>query len=187
MIINLLTIRKYVENLEVRLGEWDVSSDVELLQHESYSVSEIETNPNYDNNTLINDIAILTLTETVQNEPHISPVCLPSPREQFQASSCVVTGWGNREPLMKETFVDCLDDEECQNRLRATKLGSGYKLNSNFMCATAKGGQSCLIDGGSPLVCQRKDGSYALVGLVSWAVDCDDATVPEAYVRVSFR
>lgn len=86
--------------------------------------------------------------------------------------------------MLKKSLVDCIGDEECEAKLRTTKLGPYYNLNNNFLCAQTQRGQACLIDGGGPLVCKRRDNSYALVGLVSWAVECDNPNVPEAYVRV---
>ncbi|KAI1292141.1 Serine proteinase stubble [Halotydeus destructor] len=176
--------RGYVNEVEVRLGEWDVSSDVEIYPHESYNVNKIDVHPRYENATLAHDLAIVTLNENVKNEAHISPICLPPAKQQFAYGSCVVTGWGNRDPVLKEMPVDCLDSDDCEQRLRNTKLGSQFKLHHSFLCAANKNGATCQIDGGGPLVCKRQDGSYALVGLVSWSTDCTSPFVPEAYCRV---
>lgn len=168
----------------MRLGEWDVASDVELLPEQTYSVLGVNVHPKYENETLTNDLAIVTLAKAVKNEAHISPICLPPAKQTFAFGSCVVTGWGNKEPILKEAFVECIDDEDCEARLRTTKLGPYYKLNHGFLCATNRNQQTCSVDGGGPLVCKREDGTYALVGLVSWAVDCESEGIPEAYVRV---
>lgn len=106
---------------------------------------------------------------------------MPSDRERFEARSCVVTGWGNRQPVLKEFYVECLGDDECIRRLRDTKLGSYYHLHHSFFCAQSRDQSSCLIDGGGPLVCRRKDDSYAIIGLLSWSVD---EYSPDVYVRV---
>lgn len=135
----------------------------------------------YDNVTLTNDIAVISLVDSVQNKVHISPICLPNDRERFEARSCVVTGWGNRQPVLKEFYVECLADEDCINRLRSTKLGPYYHLHHSFFCAQSRDSSSCLIDGGGPLVCKRRDDSYAVIGLLSWSID---EYSPDVYVRV---
>lgn len=131
--------------------------------------------------TLNNDIAVLTLESEVRNAMHISPVCLPTEQENFGSQRCVVIGWGNRQAVLKELPVECLGDEACIERLRATKLGSSYQMHPSFFCAQSTDQSSCLIDGGGPLACRRRDGSYAVVGLLSWSVD--DYS-PDVYVRV---
>lgn len=70
-----------------------MSSDVEAYAHDSYGVSGIDVHPKYNNNTLVNDLAIVTLSAPVQIEPHVSPVCLPPADEKFAYGTCVVTGW----------------------------------------------------------------------------------------------
>lgn len=172
--------RESFENIEVRLGEWDVSNQVEVYPQEDYSISELRIHEKYQNDTLINDIALITLSESVPNNVHISPICLPSESETFNHGSCVVTGWGNRDPIPKESYVECLNDEDCQDRLRRTKLGPYYNLDEGFLCGSSRLG-NCLVDGGGPLVCKRKDETYALIGLISWSVDVNS---PEVYVRV---
>lgn len=172
--------RDSFENIEVRLGEWDVSSQVEVYPQEDYTISGLRIHEKYQNDTLINDIALITLSESVSNNVHISPICLPTESETFNPGSCVVTGWGNRDPIPKESYVECLNDDDCQERLRRTKLGPYYNLDEGFLCGSSRLG-NCLVDGGGPLVCKRKDESYALIGLISWSVDVNS---PEAYIRV---
>ena len=164
----------------MRLGEWDVSKQVEVYPQEDYTISGLRIHEKYQNDTLINDIAVITLSEPVPNNVHISPICLPSESETFNHGSCVVTGWGNRDPIPKESYVECLNDAECQDRLRRTKLGPYYNLDEGFLCGSSRLG-NCLVDGGGPLVCKRKDETYALIGLISWSVDVNS---PEVYVRV---
>jgi secreted trypsin-like serine protease len=171
----------YPEQIDVRLGEYDLEQEVEPDAFEDHQVSSIRIHPKYDNDTLTNDLAILTLVDYVKNAVHISPVCLPSESEAFESKSCVTTGWGNRQSVLKEFFVDCLGDEECSQRLHRSKLGPYYHLHPSFFCAQSRDQSSCLIDGGGPLVCRRRDSSYALIGLLSWSVDDNS---PDMYVRV---
>jgi len=173
---------RYPEQLDIRLGEYDLDKDNEPVAYEDFQVSSVRIHPKYDNVSLINDIAIVTLNKRVRNDIHISPVCIPKERESFESRSCVTTGWGNRQPVLKEFPVECIDDGDCSDRLRSSKLGPYYQLHQSFFCAQSRdSASSCTIDGGGPLVCRRKDGSFALIGLLSWSVD--DYS-PDVYVRV---
>lgn len=40
------------------------------------------------------------------------------------------------------------------------------------------------VDGGSPLVCVRPDGSHVLMGLSSWSVGCSNQQQPGVYADV---
>lgn len=40
-------------------------------------------------------------------------------------------------------------------------------------------------DGGGPLVCEAQDGSFPLIGLVSWGIGCVQDDVPRVYTKVS--
>lgn len=169
--------------IQVRLGEHNLtdSSQEEVYRHQDREVQSVRVHPQYDNVTLNNDIAVIRLSSEVGNTVHVSPVCVPRQQENFRSQRCAVIGWGNRQAVLKELPVECLGDEACLERLRATKLGPNYRLDPSFFCAQSTDQSSCLIDGGGPLACRRSDGSYAVVGLLSWSVD--DYT-PDVYTRV---
>lgn len=80
--------------LIVRLGEWDTQQESELISHEDYEVIKVFVHPEFMNQSLWNDIAILRLGTTVELKPNVNPVCLPSPTDQFEGQTCVTTGWG---------------------------------------------------------------------------------------------
>ncbi|XP_023228456.1 uncharacterized protein LOC111628841 [Centruroides sculpturatus] len=178
--------------LKVRLGEWDTQNTDEFLAHDDYNVEKIITHPEFRNNSLWNDIAVLTLDRDVIFVPHIDTICLPNYKDIYEGQTCVVTGWGKDaykggtySNILKEVNIPVLDNPKCQELLRETRLGIFYKLHEGFICAGGeKGLDSCKGDGGGPLVCYRPDGTYALAGLVSWGIDCGLAGVPGVYVRV---
>uniref|UniRef100_A0A224X8C3 Putative trypsin-like proteinase n=1 Tax=Megacormus gertschi TaxID=1843536 RepID=A0A224X8C3_9SCOR len=178
--------------LKIRLGEYDTQKTDEFLAHDDYNVEKIFCHPQFRNNSLWNDMALLRLDRDVIFAPHIDSICLPTYEEVFEGQSCVVTGWGKDaykggtySNIMKEVIIPVIDNTKCQDLLRKTRLGRYYKLHDSFICAGGEEGlDSCKGDGGGPLVCYRKDGSYALVGLVSWGIDCGQPGVPGVYVRI---
>ena len=83
---------------------------------------------------------------------------------------------------LQELKVMLIADEVC-------KLPDWYgnKFNeSTMLCAGyAEGGKElCDGDSGGPLQCRRADGTWKLVGIVSWAVGCGEAKKPGVYTRV---
>lgn len=123
--------------LEVHLGDWDLSSEVELYEHQSFQIADIIIHEEFRNDTLYNDLAILKLEYSVNFDRHVAPVCLPKPEELFKSNSCFTTGWSRSHytPIMRENRVYCVERDECQERLRETRLGPRYKLHPSFICA----------------------------------------------------
>ncbi|XP_055629559.1 uncharacterized protein LOC129770626 isoform X3 [Toxorhynchites rutilus septentrionalis] len=182
-------------DLRVRLGEWDVNHDVEFYPYIERDVVAVQVHPEYYAGTLENDIAILKMDIPVDfsNTPHISPACLPEKHTDFSGQRCWTTGWGKDafgdygkyQNILKEVDVPIINDYQCQNQLRQTRLGYSYKLNPGFICAGGEEGKdACKGDGGGPLVCDR-NGSWQVVGIVSWGIGCGKANVPGVYVKVS--
>ena len=76
------------------LGDIAMSS-VSSTHHES-TVTVI-SHPNYDDNSIDNDICLLKLDTPVTYSNNIQPVCLGVTNQelqQYQAGSCYVVGWG---------------------------------------------------------------------------------------------
>lgn len=83
--------------LKVRLGEYDVTSTVETLRHEDRPVDKIVLHPHFNNDSLINDIALLKLQYPAKQSPHIDVVCVPKEGTELPyQSKCVITGWGRK-------------------------------------------------------------------------------------------
>ncbi|XP_065093744.1 uncharacterized protein LOC135714336 isoform X3 [Ochlerotatus camptorhynchus] len=182
-------------DLRVRLGEWDVNHDVEFYPYIERDVISVQVHPEYYAGTLDNDLAILKMDRPadLSNAPHISPACLPDKFTDFSGQRCWTTGWGKDafgdygkyQNILKEVDVPIINHQQCQNQLRQTRLGYSYNLNPGFVCAGGEEGKdACKGDGGGPLVCER-NGSWQVVGIVSWGIGCGKANVPGVYVKVA--
>lgn len=136
--------------MKVRLGEWDASSSSEPIQAQEFIVSRIFIHPQFAAASLRNDIAILRLVSAVPIgiTPTIGTVCLPA--NQISGQRCWVAGWGRNDfsangayqAIMKEVDMPLVDQNSCQNQLRATRLTSSFSLDTtSFMCAGGEVGK----------------------------------------------
>lgn len=133
-------------NLKVRFGDWDLSKATEPVSHMEVKVKSITSHPNYDPVNLKNDISIITLASPVTTltapRPQINTICLPPPTENFIGSRCWVAGWGKDQfngayqQIIKKVDLPIIPPDDCQNRLRQTRLGSSFVLDTkSFTCA----------------------------------------------------
>lgn len=176
--------------LKVRLGEYDVSTTAEPLPHQEFNVSDIKIHPNFNNATLVNDIALLKLERPAKRQQNIDVVCVAKPEEldESRLSSCYVTGWGRRTEksdhsvVLKEIAVPLWQHSVCNTALQS-QFGPKYNLPETAICAGAEGRDACDGDGGGPLVCEQ-DGQWYQVGIVSFGIGCGRQGVPGVYTRV---
>ncbi|KAK1797991.1 hypothetical protein P4O66_000747 [Electrophorus voltai] len=154
----------------------------------SRSVTSVTINPNYDANTLNNDLAVLQLSSTVTFTPYITPICLAaSGCTFFNGTLSWVTGWGNiasgvslpSPGYLQEVQVPIIGNRQC-----FCLYGGG--ITGNMICAGALTGgkDSCQGDSGGPII--FKQGSiWIQAGIVSFGTGCAQANYPGVYTRVS--
>lgn len=183
--------------LRIRLGEYDVNRDTEFFPYFESDVNGVFVNPDFYSGNLINDLAIIRISDSVDflRHPHISPVCLPTRGQDFSGQRCWVSGWGKDgfgdsgqyQSVVKEVDLTVISPLQCQQLLRRTRLGPSYQLHPGMMCAGGEQGKdACKGDGGGPLACAGSDGRYVLGGIVSWGIGCGTPGVPGVYVNVAY-
>lgn len=192
-------VNETVDTLVARAGDWDLNSLNEPYPHQGSRIKEIIMHSEFDPNSLYNDIALLLLDEPIRLAPHIQPLCLPPPESpeltnQLLSVTCYATGWGTKEAgsdklehVLKRINLPLVEREECQAKLRNTRLEARFRLRPSFICAGGDPGKdTCKGDGGSPLFCQMPGemDRYQLVGIVSWGVECAVEDIPAVYVNV---
>ncbi|XP_037804563.1 ovochymase-2-like [Penaeus monodon] len=171
-------------NDAVLLGDHDysISSDANAY---SIRISQIVIHPQYNRNTLANDIALLKLSSRITwpSDNTVAPVCLPSAGESYADVSAIVTGWGAQSerggylPQLYEVTVSTLTNGECNARY------SGGILDG-MICAGDRGKDSCQGDSGGPMI-YNENGRYVEIGIVSWGIGCARPEYPGVYTRVN--
>ncbi|XP_074825194.1 chymotrypsinogen B-like [Natator depressus] len=167
----------------VVLGEFDQGSpaeDVQVLQ-----IAQVFKNPSFSMLTVKNDITLLKLASPAKLTARVSPVCLPEATDDFLGGlTCVTTGWGLTDPKAQNTpdklqqvALPLLTNTQC-------KTYWGFRIADVMICAGAAGASSCMGDSGGPLVCQQ-DGTWTLVGIVSWGSSTCSPSAPGVYAHVT--
>ncbi|XP_031805083.1 chymotrypsinogen A-like [Sarcophilus harrisii] len=152
---------------KVIAGMHDMNSYREKVQ--VLRIAKVFNYKNFDSGTLSNDITLLKLATPARFQKNVSPVCLPSASDDFpEDTTCVTTGWGrtkyyaSRLPnILQQAEVPLLSNTNCKNYFETI-------VKDTMICAGANGISSCMGDSGGPLVC-KKNGTWTLVGITSWA------------------
>ncbi|CAG9786122.1 unnamed protein product [Diatraea saccharalis] len=141
--------------------------------------------PDYDNERLYNDIAIVRLQRVAPYTNYIRPICLPPldiDNPELTNLKLAVAGWGRngryKSNIKQSTVVNLVPQKSCRN--------SYPNLNRNQVCAAGYSGEdTCKGDSGGPLMMNYND-KYYLSGVVSGKrADAPCGTsVPSLYTNV---
>jgi len=158
------------------------SGETELVTR---SVSEIIEHSKYDDNTLVNDIALLKLESPVTVSDTVLPVCLPPEGLKYANEKAWVTGWGTTSyggsaaNVLREVKVKVWSNAQCRNG------NLGDAITNKMLCAGSTGKDSCQGDSGGPLVFKNDDRDFEQIGVVSWGYGCGSEGYPGVYTRVN--
>ncbi|XP_075767943.1 mast cell protease 3-like [Pelodiscus sinensis] len=169
------------ESITVKLGAHDISQ-----QERSQQVIPVQRqipHPQYDKETINNDIMLLQLMRKVDENDDVGIIELPDAKEKVKPGfKCTVAGWGSVNPdapffpnALREVDVVVMSDGKCPKK--RNWLYAHYN-SSTMMCVgdPSSMNDSSQGDSGGPLVCGGK-----AQGIVSWGPD----KAPGVYTRVS--
>uniref|UniRef100_A0A182X6T3 Phenoloxidase-activating factor 2 n=1 Tax=Anopheles quadriannulatus TaxID=34691 RepID=A0A182X6T3_ANOQN len=188
-------INKTSTRLLVRAGEWDTRTESEVLPYQDARVKEVLIHDRYNKHHHF-DVALLVLVQPFQPAENVQTICLPPPGVRPPVGSeCLTGGWGKDrfgvmgvyQHILKRVELPIVDAAQCQQALRKTRLGAGYKLHSSFLCAGGKkDADVCSGDGGGALVCLMPGSqtNYYQAGVVAWGIGCGDENIPGVYADV---
>ncbi|GLH00885.1 Serine protease lint [Gryllus bimaculatus] len=182
----------FLANLVAVMGEFDLSGELESKRSITRNVRRVVVHRGYDAATFANDLALLELETPVQFDEHVVPICLPRDNEDFTGRVATVTGWGRLKygggvpSVLQEVQVPVIDNSVCQEMFLTA--GHQKQILSSFLCAGYANGQkdSCEGDSGGPLMLERPDGRWTLVGTVSHGIKCAAPYLPGVYMRTTY-
>ena len=168
-------------SVEVVIGLHNVNG---TTGQQTRNVSEIIIHPQYSNNSLNNDYALLRLSSPITDFEPIK-LCTDDSHDEEPYISTTM-GWGatssggSSSSVLLE--VDVPIDDSCGNY-------SNSEITNHMLCAgDSNGGEdSCQGDSGGPLIMTNSDGDYELIGIVSWGYGCAEPNYPGVYSKIHSR
>uniref|UniRef100_A0A452UEH3 Ovochymase 2 n=1 Tax=Ursus maritimus TaxID=29073 RepID=A0A452UEH3_URSMA len=124
------------------------------------------------------DIALLKMDGAFHFGQFVGPMCLPEPKERFEAGFlCTTAGWGRTaedgvlSQVLQEANLPILTQEECMAALLTLKKPVS---GQTFLCTGFPDGgrDACQGDSGGSLMCRNKKGAWTLAGVTSWGLGC---------------
>nr|XP_012148872.1 PREDICTED: vitamin K-dependent protein C isoform X1 [Megachile rotundata]XP_012148873.1 PREDICTED: vitamin K-dependent protein C isoform X1 [Megachile rotundata] len=178
------------KRLYVRIGEHDLTvkegTELELR------VDSVTVHPEYDVDTVDNDIAMLRLPVTLTTSPSRGVACLPAPNQPLPANQlCTIIGWGKSRvtddfgtDVLHEARIPIVSTEACRD------VYVDYRITDNMFCAGYRRGRmdSCAGDSGGPLLCRdprRPDHPWTIFGITSFGEGCGKRGKFGIYARLS--
>ncbi|XP_041781887.1 phenoloxidase-activating factor 2-like [Anopheles merus] len=185
------------KQLLLRAGEWDTQTRHEIYLHQDRRVAEVILHEAFDNESLANDVALLTLVEPFVLGENVQPICLPPRETSFDYQNCFASGWGKDQfgkegkyqVILKKVELPVVPHATCQETMRSQRVGNRFVLDQSFLCAGGVAEQDmCRGDGGSPLVCPIPGSptQYYQAGIVAWGLGCGEDGIPGVYGNVAF-
>ncbi|GAV02790.1 hypothetical protein RvY_13313-2 [Ramazzottius varieornatus] len=96
---------RLLTNLTVKLGMFNTNErDNVLFPPVLLRVARVIRHPDFDLTTLLNDVAIIQLSEAVKYAPNILPICVGS-QEPVAGWNTTILGWGKEEESMSSQFL----------------------------------------------------------------------------------
>ncbi|XP_050093400.1 phenoloxidase-activating factor 2-like [Anopheles aquasalis] len=190
--------RAYKHNIEVRLGEWDMSREDEPIPPIERGVTAVHVHPQYGSTTKVNDIAIIILCDTVELSHTIGVACLPD--ASVNSNNFVAVGWGEvpknadqtelSQTVLKKDNMPFIDGKTCQQKIRSV-ISPRYILHDSLICTECSSPESSSYrsDAGSPYMAgiPGTEERYYVVGLSSWGYTCGRSDMPTVLTNVSYH
>ncbi|XP_030371342.1 serine protease snake-like [Scaptodrosophila lebanonensis] len=176
----------------VRLGELDFARTDDVAMPEDFEVEKLIPHPNYTDQLLYHDIALIKLAKDVSFDRYKHPACLPF-EDGYSFDTFVATGWGSTSAAVLHSSkllkaqLQRFSDTNCRKEYSTSEeFPQGFDATTQICVGSKFGRDTCDGDSGGPLLSYHKDYPcmYHVMGVTSLGVDCGNPNKPGLYTRV---
>ncbi|VEN62024.1 unnamed protein product [Callosobruchus maculatus] len=162
-----------VENLEVVVGEHDVSTGRDTPATATYRVDSYEIHPQFHSSHLGYDIGILRTKSTIKFNLNVGPACLPFRLKDldFRGQKVTMLGWGTlgfggpKSNILQKVDVLVTPNSQCPLHKK--------DILPALICTYSPGKDACQSDSGGPLLWMDPvKARLYLVGIISYGHGC---------------
>ncbi|KAH7640657.1 group 3 mite allergen-like protein [Dermatophagoides farinae] len=139
----------------------------------------------YDKWNIKNDIALVELSEIIEFNEYISPICMANSYEEFDHDNCQTLGWGRTGEHMEKSSTLKKVVQKLRTLDDCKKFYSD--LDDTQLCAGTLNHGPCTGDSGGPLQClnqNQSSSSWFIKGIVSYGSP-HYTEKPAVYTKVS--
>ncbi|RZC41951.1 Trypsin and/or DUF1986 domain containing protein [Asbolus verrucosus] len=167
----------------IRLGSQDLNSNSPEVVR--VSTDNYVLHPDFNPDTLENDIGLIKLRMPVTFTDYIQAINLPV-RDVLQYAEVTAIGWGQTSDTnpgivntLQKVVVSALSNEEC-------RLSFGIQVTDNMVCVEGNYNQgACKGDSGTPLIQYVNIHQATIVGVMSFiSTNGCESTDPSGYTRI---
>nr|QHB21631.1 venom S1 protease with CUB domain 3 [Platymeris rhadamanthus] len=170
------------------IGEHDITTDDDMKSAKVIKIAKRIYASGYSNTSFTNDIAVALLSEKIEYNNNIGPICLTPNRLYLDNKYILSMGWGTthvkyQSATLQKAYVRVVDINVCDAKYRWA-----FKKNGNYhkVCFHSKTRDTCSGDSGGPLVWLDPDtNTYTQISLVSFSHACGYKT-PSVSTEVAY-
>ncbi|XP_025269824.1 venom serine protease 34 [Camponotus floridanus] len=164
---------KNTSNVGILVGDHDLSTGADTNASRLYTVSRFDIHPLYNNESLENDIAIITTNSPISFSEKVGPACLPFQHQSdsFAGSYVDLLGWGTTEfggmksKTLQKVTLNVITNRDCRQ--------SDPNLLYSQLCTSGEKKDACQFDSGGPVLWQNPTTKReVLVGIISYGNGC---------------
>ncbi|XP_044265432.1 ovochymase-1-like [Tribolium madens] len=168
-------LRKTPEDFALLVGDHNMTSGDDTPYAAVYKISNMISHPNYDQNTQVNDLAVLQTEKPIEFSLFVGPVCLPFRYTSvtFLSQTVIALGWGfidvagPKSDTLQEVDLTVVSTEECNATI------TDNPVTYRQICTYAPNKDACQSDSGGPILWQDPNTRrLQLLGIISYGIGC---------------
>lgn len=134
----------------VRLGDLDIDRSDDDAQPQEYRVKRVIIHPEYRQPIKYNDIALIELSENIEQTFYVGVACLDTIRNHTERKM-TVTGWGKTEfsgqssSHLLKAELDVVDNRKCRSLYRPDRKSTPAGIRDDVMICAGGKSDTCYV------------------------------------------